>query len=56
MCECGMYVQLDFKSAWNNLAHAGGMKILGDGRAALRSAQREEGLQVGQLGKGKKHV
>ena len=34
MCECGMYVQLDFKSAWNSLAHAEDMQILGDGWAA----------------------
>ena len=35
MCECGMYIQLDFESAVNSLAHARDMQISGDGWAAL---------------------
>jgi hypothetical protein len=35
MCECGMYIQPDFKIVLNNLAHARGMQISRDGWAAL---------------------
>jgi hypothetical protein len=34
MCECGMYVLLDFESAWNSLAHARDMQISANGWAA----------------------
>jgi len=41
MCECGMYVQLDFESVSNSLADAGDMRISTDGWAALQVGEKK---------------
>jgi hypothetical protein len=43
MCECGMYVQLDFESAGNSLAHAKDRQISGDGWAASCEGKNLDG-------------